>query len=274
MMSDMRLVIVKSIQRFSPSDKKRLIGYVKNPLESTCLVLVASKADRRQSFYADLCKHSQWAESKSLYENQAEKWVEARMRSLGIRISREAVQEIVKRTGTSLWALHNEVEKCLTFGWGKTQLKLEDIYSVIGFSRQYNNWELTDCVGRRELHRAHTILTRLLEEGQSPVGLIVDLTQRIKLLLRVQSLRARGVSGREIARYLKLTPFFAKLYLDQADRYSLRELDRSLRLLLRADYYLKTGYMRPSIILSLAVHNIIRGTGGTRFFEYFWEEKG
>ena len=61
MMSEMRLVIVKSVQRFSPSDKKRLIDYVKNPMESTCLVLVASRADRRQTFYADLCKYTQWA---------------------------------------------------------------------------------------------------------------------------------------------------------------------------------------------------------------------
>ena len=154
MMSDRRLVILKNVQKLSSSDKKRIRSYAEAPLESTTLIMTAGKIDRRQSFYASLIKHSRWVESKPLYENQAQEWVLGSMRERGVTISSGAAAFLVAQVGTSLWALHNEMEKILTFAWGKKDITEEDVVSVAGFSRKYNSWEMTDAVGNKNIKEA------------------------------------------------------------------------------------------------------------------------
>lgn len=259
MMADRRVVIVKGVQRLSSSDKKRVRSYVEAPLESTTLVLTAGKVDRRQAFYAALVKHSRWVESKPLYENQAQDWVVASMRERGVSISSGAAAFLVGQTGTSLWALHNEIEKLLTFAWGKKTISDEDVVNVAGFSRSFNSWEMTDAVGRKDLTTALSIMERMLEMGQSPVGLIMELARRVFLLIRLRRMIEDRMPQDEIQRALRLQPYFFRLYKEQARQYSMAELRKAARLLMKTDVSIKTGYMNADLAMTLAIHGLVRG---------------
>ena len=267
MMADGRVVVVKSAQKLSPSGKRRIADYVRAPLASTCLVLTAGKVDRRQSFYSALTKHSRWVECKVLYENQAVAWVQQRLREKGVSVSQEGIFFLVQQVGTSLWSLSNEVEKLLTFSWGKKQVGLEDVAAVVGFSRQFNTWELADSVGRRALEDALAVAKRLMEEGQSSVGLVVVLTHRIFLLMKIRGMIDEGISSEEIARVLNLRPYFLTLYTEQARRFKTEELEAAVEALLRADVQVKTGYAKPDVSMTLLVHDIVRGQRVRRFRE-------
>ena len=267
MMTERRVVVLKSVQKLSSSDKKRILAYVQAPLESTCFVLTAGKVDRRQSFYANLVKHSRWAECKALYENQAVEWVKGHLRGKGITLSHEGATLLVQQVGTSLWSLFHEIEKLFTFSWGKKNLELEDVAEVVGFSRKFNTWELTDAVGRKDLGSALDVLKRLLEEGQSPAGLIMALTRRIFLLMQIRAMSERGLSQERVARTLNLRPHFTKRYMDQVRRFTTEELKTAVIILLRADLYIKTGYMKPNLVMTLVVRDLVRGASKIRFFE-------
>lgn len=262
MMSDRRIVIVKAIQKLSTSDKKLLLGYVQDPLMSTCLILTAGKVDRRQSFYSSLSKHAHWVECKILYEDQAIDWVKQWFRMKGVTLSHEGANLLIQQVGTSLWHLYNEVEKLLTFSWGEKELGLEHVAAVVGFSRQFNTWEFTDAIGRKELKRGLILLERLLETGQSPVGIIVSLSRRINLLTRMRAMLDRGMVPNAIAKGLNLRPYFLKLYMDQAKHFSAEELESTVKALLQADLFIKTGYLEPNMALTLLIHHIVNG--GTR----------
>ncbi|MFH1943819.1 MAG: DNA polymerase III subunit delta [bacterium] len=265
MMAEQRVVVLKSVQKLSPSDKKRLSEYVQNPLESTCLILTAEKVDRRQSFYASLVKHSRWVECKSLYENQAVAWVKRYLQERGTALSDEGATFLVQNVGTSLWTLTNEMEKLMTFSWGTKQIGLEEVSAVVGSSRKYNTWNLTDAVGQRDLRAAFTALKRLMEEGQSPVGLIVDMCRRVSLLMCIRAMMDGGVPEAEVTKRLNLRPYFSRLYLDQAQRFSAAELESAIRVLLRADLHIKTGKMTPLLAMTLAVHDVVRTGSGAMF---------
>ena len=260
MMSDRRLVILKNVQKLSSSDKNRIQTYVEAPLESTTLVMTAGKIDRRQRFYAALVKHSRWVESKPLYENQAQEWVQRSVRERGVTITSGAAAFLVSQVGTSLWALHNEIDKVLTFSWGKKNIGEEDVASIAGFSRKYNSWEMTDAVGSKNLKEALSILEHLLEKGQSPVGLIMELSRRVFLLMRLRSMIERRVSPDDIQKALRLRPYFFRLYKEQARRYSMQDLRQAAELLMKTDVSIKTGYMPDELDMTLAVYGIIHGT--------------
>ncbi len=265
MMTDRRLVIVKSVQRLSVSDKDRVLAYVQSPLESTCLVCTANKIDRRKRFYSALVKHSCWVESKKLYENQAVRWVRSQLQKKGITLSSEGATFLVQQVGTSLWCLFNETEKIMTFAHGKNRLELEDVIAVIGFSRKFNTWELTDAVGRKDLNHALVVLNRLMSEGQSPVTIIMDLTRRIFLFMRIRAMLDRGLSPDGITKKLGLRPFFAKQYMDQIRHFTADELTYGVDVLLQSDRCIKTGYLNPDVVMTLMVHDLIQGNKD-RFF--------
>jgi DNA polymerase-3 subunit delta len=266
LMSERRLVVLKSVQRFSASDKKRVLSYVEAPLATTCLVITADAADRRQTFYAELSRLAAAVECKPLYENQAAAWVEREVRSRNARISSETALLLVRQTGTSLWNLSNEIEKLLTYASPKTNLEPADVEAVSGFSRKYNTWDFADAVGKRELAGALIVMRRLLQGKSTAAGLIVELHKRTVLLLRIRALLDKGGSPQAIAGALKLKPFFLTLYLRQANAYLLSELREANRVLLDADVRIKTGAMHPETALTLAVYNLVRGRKNRRFF--------
>ena len=258
MMAERRVAVLKSAQKMTSTEKDRIAAYVRSPVESTVLVLVAGKADRRQSFYSELTKSAVCFESKPLYENQAVKWVSSRLAAVKMTISDEAAMLLVRQAGTSLWALEHEIEKLATRMWGKTRIEADDVAGLTGLSRKHTSWEWTDAVGRRDIKTALSMLDRLMEEGQSPVGLIAGLAERVFLLLRLRHALDRGLAEKDASQSLGLSPFFAKLYLAQARRYGTSELLSAVRALRGADVRIKTGRMEPRLAVTLAVHSMIR----------------
>jgi len=266
MMAERRVVVVKSVQRLSQKGKNRLSAYLENPLTSTVLVLTANRVDLRQSFYAGLKKRSQWVECDPLYENQAVPWVQQKFREKGIQISHRGALFLVGQAGTSLWSLRNEADKVMTYAWGRTSLELEDVMDVVGMSRKYNLWEYTDAVARKDVRTAYVILNHLMDEGQSPVGLIMNLGQRMILLLRIRTLMDKGISHQAISSQLKMRPYFAKLYFEQISRYTRQELVRHIRTLMMADRAVKTGYMAPSMLMHVVTYELAGGKSESRIF--------
>jgi DNA polymerase-3 subunit delta len=258
MMSDRRLVALKSIQKLTESDRKRLSVYIEKPLASTCLVLTANQIDRRKRFYAFLVKNSQWVECKPLYPNQAADWVVQQYMNRNMNISHEGAACLVQQVGTSLWNLQNEIEKMITCNWGTKKFSIEEVASLAGSSRKFNTWELVDAVGRREYRNAMDILKHMMGEGQSSVGLIVALSQRIFLLLKIQHLKKQGFRQPQIMKTLALRSYFANLYIDQASRFTTKELEYAQRVLLQTDVDIKTGRQKPMMAMTLLIHAIVR----------------
>jgi DNA polymerase III subunit delta len=266
LMAERRLVVVKSIQKFTPHDKKRILAYVQAPLASTCLILTAAEADRRQTFYSELTALAVSAECKPLYENQAVEWVERAVRGRKRGIQPEAAALLVQQTGTALWPLTHEIEKLITYAGDKTGLELADVEAVTGFSRRYNTWDFADAVAGRDLERALAVLRKLLRERSSGPALIMDLHRRVLLLTRVRALQSGRAGTGAIASALKVKPYFAELYARQARGFSLAELRRANRTLLEADAHIKTGRLAAEPALTLAVYDLVRGRPGRRYF--------
>jgi len=266
LMAERRLLVLKNVQKYSTTDKKRILAYAGAPLESTCLALTAADADKRQSFYGELSKLAVSVECKPLYEDRAAEWTERAVQARGARISAEAAVLLVRQAGVSLWNLSNEIEKLLTFASPKTNLGTAEVKAVAGFSKKYNPWDFADAAGGRELDRTLVIMRRLLQNKSSATGLIIELSRRVVQLMRFRTLMDRGGTAQSIGAALKLKPYFVNLYIHQARNYSLQELRDANRSLLEADFLIKSGGLDPETALTLAVYDLIRGGKNRRYF--------
>lgn len=267
MMAEKRFVFVKQIQKLTPSDKQKIQNYVENPSDSTVLVLIANAVEIRQKFYKQLIQKSRVLESKPLYENQAVQWVTKKFQDVKKPISPDGASYLVQRVGTSLWTLHHEIEKILISVPEVTSVSRDHVSAVAGVSRNYNTWELTDAVGRKDFISAMRILNHLLETKQSPAGMLIDLTRRMTQLLQFRVRLDAGFTVDRIVRELKIRPFFGKLYGNQAQKFTIEELKSALRILMSADLAIKTGRLGAATCMTLVLYDLIHGRKNQRYFQ-------
>ena len=266
MMSERRVVVCQSIQKFSTSDKKKILAYTRNPAEFTCLVLTAGKVDRRQKFYGDLIQSTTSYESKPLYENQIVQWISRYCKDQGVSISKGAALVLVEQSDTMLWNVVHELEKVIAFIGERKEIRIEDVTAVSGMSRRYNLWELTDAVARKDFQSGLQILDELLEARQSAIGMIMDLTRRIIQLIQCRALIDRGHSQNQIIQKLGLRSYFGKLFVQQAHGFSMIDLKNAVHTLTRADLAMKTGYMQGHLAMTLVLYDLMQEQSRKRFF--------
>lgn len=262
MMSERRVVVVKEFEKLNSDDaaKERFTAYLQNPLESTCLVLVAQKTDFRKRPYTDLKKNAELVECKPLYDNQVPDWIARRIRETGKSADPEACRMLHAYVGNSLRALQNEIDKLFIFVGEKKTISAEDVTEVVGASKGFTVFELQNAVGRKDLREAIRILQAMLQSGQSPQMIIVMLTRFLNQLWRLGEVKRSGLSDSEVAKSVGIHPYFLRQLGQFQANFTEEQLESGYRALLEADTVLKSTGRDPRVVMDLLVYSLVRGT--------------
>ena len=166
MMAEYQVVIVKEAQHIRDWDE--LSFYLKNPLKSTilCFSYKYGKPDGRKKWVQELNATAVVFESKKLYENQIGDWVGAYLSEHGMNIADKAKAMLIEFIGTDLSKMANELDKLLIIkSPEEKQITPELIEKNIGFSKDYNTFELQNSLINKDLLRSNRIIKYF---GQNP----------------------------------------------------------------------------------------------------------
>ena len=158
LMSKYQIVLVKEAQDLSRTFDG-LIDYFKKPLESTILIInyKHKSIDKRKSSFKELKKNAKVFESKKLYDNQVQNWINDTVNSAGFSIDRKSVSLINEHLGNSLSKISNEIDKLLEIKKKEKIIELDDIEKYIGISKEFNNFELRKALGEKNYNKAFQI---------------------------------------------------------------------------------------------------------------------
>ena len=251
MMAERRTVFVKNIHLLSANGLELLAKYVTRPSQTTCLILTASKMDFRKSAQSQIKNKSTFVEAKPLYDNQIPDWIRSHLKEQKLTISENAIQLLHASTGTSLRRIATEVEKIKLILGEKTNIEVEDIESVVGASREYNVFELCDAVGGKKVPKGLKILNGMLQLGEMPTGMLAMLNRHFSILAKLYEMKQNNARKEEIAKELRISPFFVDNYARQAGLYSRTQFSKAFELLLEADFQLKSSYQKPKFIMEM-----------------------
>ena len=254
MMAERRVVIVREIERLTTKDG--LLPYLEMPNLSTVLVFIASDPDFRQKFYKTAKENVTTVEFKSLYENEIPQWISERVEKLGKRITPEASQLMSGQVRRSLREIQNEIDKLFLFVEDKKVIDDDDVNSIVGISKQFNIFELQKAVGQKNLKRSIEIMERMLEVGESPIGIVVMLTKYFQKLWLVQELKPKMTSEYQLAGTLKISSYFIKEYVQASSRFTSAEIEHSFESLLETDEALKLS-ADPKLSLTLMLYKCL-----------------
>jgi len=158
MFADRQVVLLKEAQHMKDIDK--LEPYIENPLPTTVLVVSykGKKYDRRTKFFKHLQSRAELFESPKIYDDRLGGWIKNYVQSQGLSISEKSVSLLEEHIGNNLSRIANEVEKLTINMGGRKQITEEDIERYIGISKEYNAFELSGAIARKDLSKALRIV--------------------------------------------------------------------------------------------------------------------
>jgi DNA polymerase-3 subunit delta len=262
MMGDRRIVVVKEFEKLvlGESAKGIVADYLRHVLESTCLVLISGEPDFRKRPFSELKNVAKIISCDPLYDNQVPSWIAARVRLKKKEASPEACRMLQAYVGNSLRSLDSEIEKLLIFTGERKEISGEDIAAVVGASKGFTVFDLQNCIGKKDVSAALTVLSKMMEAGENAQLIIVMLTRFFTMMLRISELKQRRLPESQFAAELKISPYFLKQYLEFHAQFSAGDIENGFHALLAADVELKSTGSDPRIVLDLLVYSLIKNT--------------
>ena len=227
MMAERQVVIVKEAQDLSRTIDK-LESYVENPMISTVLVFCYKykTLDKRKKMAKMLDKIGVVYESKKLYENQVGQWITRVLSGKGYSIEAKANAMLVEFLGTNLSKINNELEKLQIILSKGSTITPKHIEENIGFSKDFNVFELRKAIGERNQLKAYTIADNF---AQNPKENPIVMTTSLVFGFFVQLLKYHGLKDRNpnnVASVLGVNPFFMKEYDVALRNYPMRKVSQ------------------------------------------------
>ena len=225
MMAEHQLIVVREAQELSRTIDK-LVDYVSQPQPSTVLVICYKykSIDKRKKLYKALQENCVIFESKKIYENQVPDWIQRWVKKHNRSINTKASYLLVECLGTELSAIERALEKLKILVSSGDQITEAHIEKHIGFSKDYNNFELRKALGSGNVTHAHKICYYFAQHPrQHPIVVTLSTLHNFFMqLLQYHALEDHNPN--HVARVLGIRPFFVSEYQQAARRYPMKSL--------------------------------------------------
>jgi DNA polymerase III subunit delta len=245
-----RLLIVRRCDGFSAEALDQFLPYLKNPVESTCLVFVCTKADFRRELFRTIRASGRAVHFEELRDQQAPQWIARTAVELGFRMDAESASYLHHVAGNDPRDLYGEIEK-IRIRYGEGPVGLEEVKGMVSQHRSFTIFEIVAVVSKRDSGAALVALGRFLEEEDKrggPLRLLGMLNRQFRLLLQTREVLDNGGKKREVEELLGQARYSAGELMSQARGWSLEELREAIAMLYEADGRLKTG-SAPRLVL-------------------------
>lgn len=213
MMAERQVIIVREAQDLSKSIDK-LESYAENPMPTTVLVICYKykTLDKRKKVTKLLDKNGLVYESKKLYENQVGDWIKRVLQGKQYTIEPKASAMLVEFLGTDLSKINNELEKLQIILPKGSMITAKDIEENIGFSKDFNVFELQNALGAKNQLKAYKIAQYFADNPKdNPMVVTTSLVFSFFIkLLKYHGLKDRN--PKNVASVLGVNPFFLKDY--------------------------------------------------------------
>lgn len=249
MMAPNRLVIVKEAQELNEKDWTALEPVIDSPVDSTVLIFVATKVDKRKKFVKRIQESGNLVEFKRPYDNQVPDWIISIGKRHKLKLSGEVVEVIHQVVGSNLTDINSELLKLSQFLGEKNTPTVEDVLSVMSRARVDTVFDLTDAIGNNDRARALDCLVNLLDHGQNEVGVLALISRHMRILKTVKEGQREGLQGAKLSARAGVSPYFLKQYLEQSKGWPDSKIEQTFAALLDTDRALKSSPVSSHIWL-------------------------
>ncbi|MGB3412848.1 MAG: DNA polymerase III subunit delta [Microthrixaceae bacterium] len=257
-----RIVVVRSLGRFSTDELAPVLQYLAAPSPDTILVLVWEKAvapgarlERIPKKLTDAVKTAggETHDASIPGGKGRSMWVEDQLSASSVRLSNSAKNALVTRLGEDLNRLGG-VLSVLEASFGDVELSADDIEPYLGDAGGVPPWELTDAIDSGQVSLALDKLQRMLMGGdRHSLQVMVTIRSHFERMLRLDGSGVRDEKAAAALLGMKGSTFPAKKAMAQSQKLGPDKLRRAVVLLAAADADLRgrTGQSPEAVLQTL-----------------------
>jgi DNA polymerase-3 subunit delta len=186
-------------------------------------------------------------------------WIEGWARERGLSLQRDAAQYLRQAIGNDLQKIGNELQKVEIYIKERKIITFDDVKTVVGEFREYTSFDLAAALGQKNREKAFLILSRLIQEGEQPVGLLGSIAWNFRRLIRAKAMESSGVGYEEIKRKLNVIFHQSASFQEQMRRFSMDELRNAFGIMLGADRALKSSGLSGRLVLERVILELCGG---------------
>lgn len=233
-LASQRMVILKT-----PSAQKALQEMLEQQLsnvpETTELIIIEPKPDKRTSYYKALQKHTDFKEFKELDERSLAQWLSDQAKQSAGSLSTADANYLVQRVGANQMMLGNELQKLLSYD---SKVSRQSIDELTDRTPQSSIFDLLDAALSGNQKRVLQLYQEQRQQKVEPLAIMAMLAWQLHILALIKTAGNRG--PQEIASEAKVSPFVVRKSMGVAQRCSLGQLKQWVAAATRLDQRLKS----------------------------------
>lgn len=233
LVGEYNLMIVKESKNLS-SDFSLIQSYIENLNQKSILVLSFSNTlDKRKKIYKSFLKNGVVFESKKIYENQVYQWIERESKEKNLNLHPNSIKIIADFVGNDLSQIDNELEKLKLNSNESDIIKPEEVENIIGFSKEYNFFELTKELGKNNYSKSLNLVSFMAKNNKKyPLPLIIgSIYSFFNKLFIYHSIENK----KDASKVLGINPYFIEEYRNASLIYPMKKISKIFSYLLEAD---------------------------------------
>lgn len=226
-LAEHRLIFIDD-SGFFKSGCDPLADYLPKAPASTIFVFTESEVDKRSKMFKAAGKAGHAAEFGEQKEQVLTRWILGRLKKENKKITQPVLTLFLSKTGTDMGNIDRELEKLLCYTLKKEVIEAADVDAICTGQVSNQIFEMVNAIGKREQSRALSLYYGLLALREAPMRILYLINRQFRILLDLKSMRKAGLDAKEMASRAGIPPFAVKRSLEQASRFSKKELVQAL----------------------------------------------
>lgn len=255
--AERRLIVIEDSGLFK-SAAEDWVSLVEHLSEATCLMFVETEVDKRSRLYKKISTLGYCACFMRQTEAQLGRWILGLLGQQQMKITKEALDALLERTGTDMECIKNETAKLVSYCMGKEGITTRDVEAVCAERLENRVFQMIEAMAAGQEEAALSLYYDLLALKEPSMRILYLIARQMNQLLMVRELSASGNSRDQIAGALKLKPFIAGKLMGQARAFSVNQLKRYVTLCVEAEESVKTGKLGERLAVELVLVQIAR----------------
>jgi len=190
LVSPRKLVVVKDFDRMK--SMRPMMEYLGSPASDSVLVLWTRKNSAQNDLLRAIEKNGRACIFWPMFQNEAEKWVEAQLDACGIDWDPEAVRYLLEVTGTDRNELRSQIECIVNFVAEGELLTLEKIKQVVALLNTYSVFDLCNSLFLKTTGEILRIFRYLLHNGEDLARISYFIGRELAKLLQAYAMQRSG----------------------------------------------------------------------------------
>ncbi len=234
---------LKNIHQDEKNSVKEFIKYLKNPLDTTILLIDATNMNisNTNEVYKVLKNTAFIVNYDNSEEIEIKGWIIRTLALNNVEIKDDALTLFLEYLNNDQSRMEHEIDKLIAYGASEGVITTSDIKTLISQDINKEVYNLIKEIIKRDSVKVNEIYNKLASNTKDVMGIISLISSTFKDLLTTSRLLKKGYSQNDIAKFYGISSGRAYYVVKDAKSFKMEDLEENVNKLAELDFKIKSG---------------------------------